>query len=161
DDVLVVNDLVAHVDRRAVLLEQALDDLDRAVDAGAERARRGEEDPAAHVATARSRALSATTASFIERIASPRRRATQRRRPTTSVRPSSLIVSSTPSTALVVSSETTRSTPASRPLRARTPLSMSTASAPLASRSRFRSPASCTRCSDASTTHRFVPPTPR
>jgi hypothetical protein len=34
--VLVVHDLVAHVNRRAVQLERALDDLDRALDAGAE-----------------------------------------------------------------------------------------------------------------------------
>ena len=43
-DVVVVDDRVADVDRRAVLLEQPLDDLDRAVDAGAERARGGEQD---------------------------------------------------------------------------------------------------------------------
>ena len=42
-DVLVVHDLVADVHGRPVLLEQALDDLDGAVDAGAERARRCEE----------------------------------------------------------------------------------------------------------------------
>ena len=39
EDVVVVDDRVADVDRRAVLLEQALDDLDRAVDASAEAAR--------------------------------------------------------------------------------------------------------------------------
>src|SRR6478609_5368821 len=44
DDVVVVNDLVADVDRRPVLLEQDLDDLDRPVDPGAERARRGKQD---------------------------------------------------------------------------------------------------------------------
>ena len=44
DHVVVVDDLVADVDRRSVLLEQDLDDLDRAVDPGAERARRGEQD---------------------------------------------------------------------------------------------------------------------
>ena len=47
-DVLVVDDVVADVDRRPVLLEQPLDDLDRAVDAGAERPRRREQDPPAH-----------------------------------------------------------------------------------------------------------------
>ena len=36
--VLVVHDLVAHVDRRAVFLQRALDDLDRAHDAGAKSA---------------------------------------------------------------------------------------------------------------------------
>src|SRR3954462_4127977 len=46
DHMVVVHDLVAHVDGRPVLLEQDLDDLDRAVDAGAERARRGQEDAA-------------------------------------------------------------------------------------------------------------------
>src|SRR5262249_9940838 len=35
----VVHDLVAHVDRRAILLQRALDDLDRAYDTGAETAR--------------------------------------------------------------------------------------------------------------------------
>jgi hypothetical protein len=39
-----VDDLVAHVDRRAELLERALDDLDRAIDAGAKAARLGEDD---------------------------------------------------------------------------------------------------------------------
>ena len=39
DDELVVHDLVAHVDRRAVQLERALDDLDGALDAGAEPSR--------------------------------------------------------------------------------------------------------------------------
>ena len=43
DHVLVVHDLVAHVDRRAVQLERALDDVDGAVHAGAEAARLGEE----------------------------------------------------------------------------------------------------------------------
>ena len=44
DHELVVHDLVAHVDRRAVQLERALDDRDGAVDAGAEAARLGEQD---------------------------------------------------------------------------------------------------------------------
>ena len=44
DHVVVVHDLVADVDRRAVLLEQDLHDLDRAVHSGAEGARGGEED---------------------------------------------------------------------------------------------------------------------
>ena len=39
----VVHDLVPHVDRAAELLERALDDLDRAVDAGAEAARLGQD----------------------------------------------------------------------------------------------------------------------
>ena len=44
DDELVVDDFVAHVDRRAELRERLLDDGDRAVDAGAEAAGIGEED---------------------------------------------------------------------------------------------------------------------
>ena len=43
DDEPVVHDLVAHVDRRAELRERLLDDRDRAVDAGAEAARIGEQ----------------------------------------------------------------------------------------------------------------------
>ena len=62
DDVLVVDDLVAHVDRRPVLLEQPLDDLDRAVDAGAERARRREEDASAVHAIASAARCSARSA---------------------------------------------------------------------------------------------------
>jgi hypothetical protein len=42
DDELVVDDLVAHVDRRAVALQRQLDDADRPVDAGAEAARGGD-----------------------------------------------------------------------------------------------------------------------
>ena len=45
DDVLVVDDLLAHVDRRAVEVERALDRLHGAVDAGAVAARRGQQDP--------------------------------------------------------------------------------------------------------------------
>jgi hypothetical protein len=37
-----------HVDRRAVLGEQALDDLDRPVDTGTEGAGRGQQHPATH-----------------------------------------------------------------------------------------------------------------
>ena len=44
DDVAVVDDLVAHIDRRAEPLERQLDDLDGAVDAGAEAARRAQQD---------------------------------------------------------------------------------------------------------------------
>ena len=45
DDVDVVDDLLADVDRGAALVERALDDLDRALHAGAERARPGEQHP--------------------------------------------------------------------------------------------------------------------
>ncbi len=44
DDIAVVDDLVAHVDRCAEALERELDDLDRAVHAGAESARIGDKD---------------------------------------------------------------------------------------------------------------------
>ena len=44
DHVLVVDDLLAHVDRGAVQLERALDRLHGAVDAGAVAARGGEQD---------------------------------------------------------------------------------------------------------------------
>ena len=43
DDELVVDDLVADIDRRAVALERQLDDPDGAVDPGAEAARRGDQ----------------------------------------------------------------------------------------------------------------------
>src|SRR5262249_1703495 len=45
DHVPVVHDLVAHVDGRAVLLQRALHDLDRAHDAGAETARLSKNQP--------------------------------------------------------------------------------------------------------------------
>ena len=48
DDVRVVDDLVPDVDRRAVVLERELDGLDGAFDAGAEAARRREEDALDH-----------------------------------------------------------------------------------------------------------------
>ena len=44
DDVLVVNDRVAHVDRRAVPIDGALDDLDRTLDARTESTRVGQQD---------------------------------------------------------------------------------------------------------------------
>ena len=44
DDEAVVDDLVAHVDRRPEPLERQLDDLDGAVDAGAEAARSRDQD---------------------------------------------------------------------------------------------------------------------
>ena len=44
DDVLVVHDLVSHIDGRAVQLQRTLDDLDRALDAGAETTGIGEQD---------------------------------------------------------------------------------------------------------------------
>ena len=43
-DVLVVDDLLAHVDGRPVQLERALDGLDGTVDAGAVAARGGEQE---------------------------------------------------------------------------------------------------------------------
>ena len=50
DDMDVVDDLVADVDRRTVGLEQALDDLDGTIDAGAERSRRREQHLPTHAA---------------------------------------------------------------------------------------------------------------
>ena len=44
DHVAVVNDLVTHIDRRSVNGERTLDDLDRAVDPGAESARLGQQN---------------------------------------------------------------------------------------------------------------------
>ena len=44
DDLLVVDDLVAHEHAAAEAVERALDDLDRVIDAGAEAARGGEVD---------------------------------------------------------------------------------------------------------------------
>ena len=43
-DEAIVDDFVAHVDRRAEPFERQLDDLDRAIDAGAEAPRGGDED---------------------------------------------------------------------------------------------------------------------
>src|SRR5579864_3603991 len=157
-DVLVVHDLVADVHGWPVLLEQALDDLDRAVDAGAERARSGEEN--LH-ASAFSSELSARSASRIERTAAARFVTIQRRRPTTFMLPSGCTVESTPWTSLSTPSEMARTMPARRPLRASIPLSMSTASAPLASCSRRRSEASWTSTSEASTVPGSAPRTPR
>ena len=61
DDELVVDDLVADIDRRAVALERELDDADRAVDAGAEAARRGDQQGegglGGHAGFTRARAL--------------------------------------------------------------------------------------------------------
>ena len=48
DDVDVVDDLLAHVDRRPVVLERQLDGLDGALDPGAIAARRSEEDALDH-----------------------------------------------------------------------------------------------------------------
>ena len=44
DDIAIVHDLVTDIDRPAVALDGALDDLDGALDAGAETARAGEQD---------------------------------------------------------------------------------------------------------------------
>ncbi len=49
DDVAVVHDLVADVDRRAVLLQSTFDGLHRAVHAGAVAARLGQQDPLTRV----------------------------------------------------------------------------------------------------------------
>ena len=44
DDEAVMDDFVAHIDRRAEALDRQLDDLDGAVDPGAEAARGGDQD---------------------------------------------------------------------------------------------------------------------
>ena len=139
DDVVVVDDVVADVDRRAVLLEQPLDDLDRAVDAGAERARSGEEDAALISASppepssARRMSPSArgvAAGSRGERLqeAERARAAVGRDRVRRAGRAGASGVSLT-----------ARTHPRRRPVAARTPLSMSTASAPVSSCRRRRS----------------------
>jgi hypothetical protein len=44
DHVAIVDDLVTHIDRRAELLDGALDDLDSAIDPGAKAARAGQHE---------------------------------------------------------------------------------------------------------------------
>src|SRR5260370_27713891 len=44
DDIAIMHDLVADIDRRAILLQRALDDLDGADDPGAKPARLGKND---------------------------------------------------------------------------------------------------------------------
>ena len=51
DDVSVVDDLLANVDGRPVQVEELLDGVDGAFDAGAVAARRGEKDPLDHAAS--------------------------------------------------------------------------------------------------------------
>src|SRR5204863_2865475 len=87
DDVVVVDDLVPDVDRRAVTLEQALDDLDRAVDAGAERARSGEQHASRHASTARWRRRSARSELATARAVVAGSRAKPRASPTRSASP--------------------------------------------------------------------------
>ena len=58
DDVVVVHDLVADVDRRPVRRQQLLDDLDRPVDTSAERPRGGEQHPPAVAVRAHAETLS-------------------------------------------------------------------------------------------------------
>ncbi len=72
DDVAVVHDFVAHVDRRAVLLERALDDGDRAIDAGAEAARIGEQDVHVSDLLRRLRAAASVRLSKLSTISSDR-----------------------------------------------------------------------------------------
>ena len=44
DHIAVVDDLMADIDRRSIARQRLLDDLDRAIDAGAESAGRGQQD---------------------------------------------------------------------------------------------------------------------
>ena len=69
-DVVVVDDLVPDVDRGPVRFEEPLDDLDGAIDAGAERPRRREQHPlhVAHLAPARVSASSARLPSAPARL---------------------------------------------------------------------------------------------
>ena len=130
---------MAHVDGRAVRLEQRLDDVDRADDTRAEAPGSGDEDALAHAepaprarAAARSSAGSARRAfrrgtQSAPRLAQergrprrPRRCRRQGRSPARAGRRASSGVS-----------EIARTTPTSRPLAASGPLSMSTATAPV------------------------------
>src|SRR5207237_5542943 len=134
--VVIVDDLVPDVDRGPVLLEQARDDLDRAVDAGAERARGREQDATAHAAHLAVAAASASSARFPSSPArrNPRgERASPRAIPAQSYGPSGLTASQMPCSRRSGVSLTARRTPCRRPLAARTPLSRSTASAPVRS----------------------------
>src|SRR5581483_4624127 len=137
DDMLVVDDVVADVDRRPVLLEQPLDDLDRAVDAGAEGAGRGEQDALRHELP--SSAFSARrTSPSAWRVARGSRRSALAR-PAGRGRPAGVTASTSGPSGRAGVSETARTQPSRRPVAARIPLSMSTASAPVASRRRSRS----------------------
>ena len=135
DDMVVVDDLVPDVDRRAVLREQPLDDLDRAVDSGAKGARRGEEDALAHATASRLR--SARRAPRAARTRHRRLADEAAQEPErTSTSPSGVAPSATPPSRCVGVSLIARRQPTSRPLRASAPDSMSTASAPVAACSR-------------------------
>src|SRR5581483_2273077 len=142
-DVLVVDDLMPDVHRRAVLLEEALDDLDRPVDAGAERPRCGEEDALAAHATLPS-ARKAVRTSRTARNDSRGEPMNARARPSGATLPSSRNACTSGPSCRPGVSLTARTQPASRPARAKMADSMSTASAPVRRRSRARSAGSST-----------------
>src|SRR5207244_2275322 len=127
DDVVVVHDVVTDVDRWAVLVEELLDDLDRAVDAGAEGAWRGEQDAAAH-AVALSSAFNARRTSPSARTVPAGSRTSAFARPSSRGRPPGVTASASPPSGRSAVSLIARTQPASRPVAASTPLSMSTAS---------------------------------
>src|SRR5436190_8594794 len=141
-NMVVVDDLMAHVDRRPMLGEQALDDLDRPVDTRAERPRCSEEHALAHVTA--SRLFNARRAFATACAVSSGERAKPRTKPRTSGSPFAFTASPRPASLLVGVSLIARMQPASLPLRASVPDSMSTASAPVCSCSRARSDGSST-----------------
>src|SRR4051812_19911535 len=142
DDMVVVNDLMPDVDRRAVLGEQPLDDLDRTVHPRAKRTRGRQEDALAHATLSRLR--SAPRAPRAARTVTAGPRTKPRRNPTTSTPPSGVAPWATPPSRRVGVSLIARRQPTSRPLRASAPDSMSTASAPVAACSRALSTGSST-----------------
>src|SRR6185437_8491758 len=109
-------DLVADVDRRAVLREQTLDDLDRPVHSRTKRARRGKEDALAHANASKPR--SARLAPIVARNVTTGSRAKPRRKPSTSTSPPGFAPSATPPSRCVGVSLIARRQPTSRPLRA-------------------------------------------
>ena len=133
DDMDVVDDLVAHVDRRPMLLEQLLDDVDRAHDSGAEASRRGDENALAHrELLRRARQRGGRLASVARGADRPDRLCHERSRDDLPVRAAVRPCPAQTSrpTGWSPESEIARTTPASRPVDASTPLSMSTTAAP-------------------------------
>src|SRR6185312_4317011 len=122
DDMDVVDDLVAHVDGRAMLLEQLLDDVDRAYDSGAEASRRRDEHTLAHDSSSAARvnaavALRASRAVRIDLTGSVTNAVATTFQ---SVPPSGFPAQTSRPTGCPPESETARTTPASRPVDAST-----------------------------------------
>src|SRR5439155_21179034 len=93
-DVVVVHDLVPDIDRRTVLGEQALDDLDRAVDSRTKRPRCRKQDAFAHAIA--SSPLSARRAPTAARSVTSGCRAKPRRKPRYSTSPSAVAPTAMP-----------------------------------------------------------------